>query len=73
MTNGVVPYSAGIDTLDAIWEGGFSHTKGWLDICEYKLHLISSTIGSSVIVPLTADFLQLQIYRTIRDVHSRVG
>jgi hypothetical protein len=52
--------------------GGFSHTKGWLDICGYKLHLISSTIGSSVIVPLTADFLQLQIYRTTRDVHSRL-
>jgi hypothetical protein len=34
---------------------------GW--IFGYKLHLISSIIGSSsVIVPLTADFLQLQIY-----------
>ncbi len=34
--------------------------------------MISSTIGSSVIVLLTADFLQLQIYRTTRDVHSRL-
>ena len=64
MTNGVVPHSAGIDTLDAMWYYSISHTKGW--IFGYKLHLISSTIGSSVIVPLTADFLQLQIYRTTR-------
>jgi len=49
MVEGVVPRS-GIDT-DARW--GFSHTKGW--IFGYKLHMISSTIGS-IIVPLAADF-----------------
>jgi len=48
MKKKVVPCS-GIDT-DARW--GFSHTKGW--IFGYKLHLISSTIGS-IIVPLAAD------------------
>ena len=58
MKKKVVPRS-GIDT-DAMW--GFSHTKGW--IFGYKLHLIAST--GSVIVPLTADFLQLRIYQTTR-------
>jgi hypothetical protein len=54
MEEGVVPRS-GIDT-DARW--GFSHTKGW--IFGYKLHLISSTIGS-IIVPLAADFTTANI------------
>jgi Transposase DDE domain len=54
MEEGVVPRS-GIDT-DARW--GFSHTKGW--IFGYKLHLISSTIGS-IIVPLVADFTTANI------------
>ena len=54
MTQEVVPRS-GIDT-DARW--GFSHTKGW--IFGYKLHMISSTIGS-IIVPLTADFTTANI------------
>ena len=58
MEEGVVPRS-GIDT-DAMW--GFSHTKGW--IFGYKLHLISST--GSIIVPLSADFLQLPTYLTIK-------
>ena len=49
MKEGIVPYS-GIDT-DARW--GYSHTKGW--IFGYKLHLVSSTDSSSVIVPLAAD------------------
>ena len=30
MTNGVIPRSAGIDTADAMWVGGFSHTKDWI-------------------------------------------
>jgi Transposase DDE domain len=38
--------------------GGFSHTKDW--IFGYKLHLISSTIGS-IIVPLAADFTTANI------------
>ena len=50
----VVPRS-GID-IGAKW--GFSHTKGW--IFGYKLHLISSTIGS-IIVPLAADFTTANI------------
>ena len=54
MEKGVVPRS-GIDT-GAMW--GFSHTKGW--IFGYKLHLISSTIGS-IIVPLAADFTTANI------------
>jgi hypothetical protein len=54
MKKGIVPRS-GIDT-GAMW--GFSHTKGW--IFGYKLHLISSTIGS-VIVPLVADFTTANI------------
>ena len=54
MTEGVVPRS-GID-IDARW--GFSHTKGW--IFGYKLHIISSTIGS-IIVPLAADFTTANI------------
>ena len=54
MIEGVIPRS-GIDT-DARW--GFSHTKGW--IFGYKLHLISSTIGS-IIVPLAADFTTANI------------
>jgi Transposase DDE domain len=54
MEKKVVPHS-GIDT-DAMW--GFSHTKGW--IFGYKLHLISSTIGS-IIVPLAADFTTANI------------
>lgn len=54
MEEGVIPRS-GIDT-DARW--GFSHTKGW--IFGYKLHLISSTIGS-IIVPLAADFTTANI------------
>jgi hypothetical protein len=49
MEKGIVPYS-GIDT-DARW--GFSHTKGW--IFGYKLHLISSTVGS-IVIPLVVDF-----------------
>ena len=55
MEQGVVPRS-GIDT-DARW--GFSHTKGW--IFGYKLHMISSTIGS-IIVPLSADFTTANIH-----------
>lgn len=43
MKKGIVPRS-GIDT-DARW--GFSHTKGW--IFGYKLHLISSTTGSTIV------------------------
>ncbi len=63
MKKGEVPRS-GIDT-DAMW--GFSHTKGW--IFGYKLHLISSTIGS-IIIPLAADFTTAniadnQIYSTL--------
>ena len=54
MTEGVVPRS-GID-IDARW--GFSHTKSW--IFGYKLHIISSTIGS-IIVPLAADFTTANI------------
>jgi hypothetical protein len=51
---GVVPHS-GIDT-DARW--GFSHAKQW--IFGYKLHIISST--GSLIVPLSADFTQANVY-----------
>jgi DDE family transposase len=63
MKKGIVPRS-GIDT-DARW--GYSHTKGW--IFGYKLHLISST-GSSVIIPLSADFTTAniadnQLYKTL--------
>jgi hypothetical protein len=58
MKKKVVP-RLGIDT-DARW--GFSHTKGW--IFGYKLHLISST--GTIIVPLSADFLQLLTYLTTR-------
>jgi hypothetical protein len=54
ISKGVVPRS-GIDT-DARW--GFSHTRGW--IFGYKLHLISST--GSLIVPLSADFTQANVY-----------
>ena len=54
MEEEIIPHS-GIDT-DARW--GFSHTKGW--IFGYKLHLISSTIGS-IIVPLAADFTTANI------------
>jgi hypothetical protein len=54
INKGVVPRS-GIDT-DARW--GFSHTRGW--IFGYKLHLISST--GSLIVPLSADFTEANIY-----------
>jgi Transposase DDE domain len=54
MIKGVVPRS-GIDT-DARW--GFSHTKGW--IFGYKLHIVSST--GSLIVPLSADFTQANLY-----------
>jgi Transposase DDE domain len=54
MIKGVVPCS-GIDT-DARW--GFSHTKQW--IFGYKLHLVSST--GSLIVPLSADFTQANVY-----------
>ena len=43
MTNGVVPHSAGIDTLDAMWGGRIQPFKG-LDICGYKLHLISKVL-----------------------------
>ena len=59
MIKGVVPRS-GIDT-DARW--GFSHTKGW--IFGYKLHITSST-GSLIIVPLSADFTQADVYKIIR-------
>ena len=63
MKKGIVPCS-GIDT-DARW--GYGHTKGW--IFGYKLHLISST-GSSVIIPLSADFTTAnipdnQLYKTL--------
>ena len=58
MEEGVVPRS-GIDT-HAMW--GFSHTKGW--IFGYKLHLISSTIGS--IIYHWQQILQLPTYLTIR-------
>jgi hypothetical protein len=54
MIKGVVPHS-GIDT-DARW--GFSHAKQW--IFGYKLHIISST--GSLIVPLSADFTQANVY-----------
>ena len=37
--------------MDARW--GYSHTKGW--IFGYKLHMVSSTDSSSIIVPLVAD------------------
>jgi Transposase DDE domain len=37
--------------MDARW--GYSHTKGW--IFGYKLHVVSSTDSSSIIVPLVAD------------------
>ena len=50
----LVPCS-GIDT-DARW--GFSHTKQW--IFGYKLHIVSST--GSLIVPLSADFTQANVY-----------
>ena len=46
---------SGIDT-DARW--GFSHTKQW--IFGYKLHIVSST--GSLIVPLSADFTQANVY-----------
>jgi hypothetical protein len=46
---------SGIDK-DAMWR--FSHTKRW--IFGYKLHIISSTIGS-IIVPLAADFTTANI------------
>ena len=41
-----------------------------MDICGYKLHLVASTAGSSVIVPLAADFTTAniadnQIYSTL--------
>ena len=49
MKKGIVP-RPGIDT-NARW--GFSHTRGW--IFGYKLHMISSTDSTSVVVPLTAD------------------
>lgn len=49
MKKGIVP-RPGIDT-DARW--GFSHTKGW--IFGYKLHMVSSTDSTSVVVPLMAD------------------
>ena len=55
MIKGVVPCSGIIDT-DARW--GFSHTKQW--IFGYKLHLVSSTV--SLIVPLSADFTQANVY-----------
>ena len=51
----VVPCSGIIDT-DARW--GFSHTKQW--IFGYKLHIVSST--GSLIVPLSADFTQVNVY-----------
>jgi Transposase DDE domain/Transposase domain (DUF772) len=46
---------SGIDT-DAMW--GFSNTKGW--IFGYKLHMVASTIGSTI-VPLAADFTTANI------------
>jgi hypothetical protein len=49
MKEGIVPRS-GIDT-EARW--GYSHTRGW--IFGYKLHMISSTDSSSVIIPLSDD------------------
>ena len=55
MIKGVVPCSGIIDT-DARW--GFSHTKQW--IFGYKLHIVSST--GSLIVPLSADFTQVNVY-----------
>jgi hypothetical protein len=55
MEKGIVPYS-GIDT-DARW--GFSHTKGW--IFGYKLHLISSTVGS-IVIPLVVDFTTANVH-----------
>jgi hypothetical protein len=54
MIKGVIPRS-GID-IDARW--GFSHTKHW--IFGYKLHITSST--GSLIVPLSADFTQADVY-----------
>ena len=55
IANGVIPHS-GIDTEMQCGGDSVIQRVGW--IFEYKLHLISSTIGSSVIVPLPADFLQ---------------
>ena len=70
MKKGIVPRS-GIDT-DARW--GYSHTKGW--IFGYKLHLISSTGSSSILIPLSADFTTAntadnQLYKTLTSsLHS---
>ena len=47
---------SGIIDTDARW--GFSHTKQW--IFGYKLHIVSST--GSLIVPLSADFTQVNVY-----------
>lgn len=55
MITRVVPHS-GID-VDARW--GFSHSKRW--IFGYKLHIITSSTGSLIIVPLSADFTQADV------------
>ena len=57
MKKGIVPCSAGIDT-DSTWYS-YSHIKGW--IFGYILHMISSN-GSSVIIPLSADFTTANIF-----------
>ena len=49
----------------------FVDTQITFDI-KYYWFFCYCTFDSRVIVPLTADFLQLQIYRTTRDVHSRL-
>ena len=55
MITRVVPHS-GID-VDARW--GFSHSKRW--IFGYKLHIITSSTGSLIIGPLSADFTQADV------------
>ena len=57
MIKGVVPCSGIID-IDTDARRGFSHTKHW--IFGYKLHITSST--GSLIVPLSADFTQADVY-----------
>ncbi|MER5175972.1 MAG: hypothetical protein ABJB76_09640 [Candidatus Nitrosocosmicus sp.] len=64
MNKGIVPSSLDID-IDA--RCGFSHTKGW--IFGYKLHMVSSTISSSVVVPLSvADVTTANVHRIIRSM-----
>jgi hypothetical protein len=56
MKDRVVP-CLGIDT-ESKW--GYSHTKGW--VFGYKLHILSITDSSSVIVPLTADVMTANVH-----------